>query len=107
MKALELHGRILFEVIWSGNEPEWLGTSLLTSFFATAVDEVLFAAIEGSIKRSTIREAVGCISAIPSQQFSIRPQTLSSTLVPDHDIGLIGRFPSKTLNMTVMSFGKS
>jgi hypothetical protein len=37
MKTPELHGRILFEVIWSGNEPEWLGTSFLTSLFAATV----------------------------------------------------------------------
>ena len=40
MKSLELHGRILFEVIWSRNEPKWLGTSFLTSFFAATVWQV-------------------------------------------------------------------
>jgi hypothetical protein len=37
MKTQELHGRILFEVIWSRNEPKRLGTSFWTSFFAATV----------------------------------------------------------------------
>jgi hypothetical protein len=35
MKTLERHGRILFEVIWSRNEPKRLGTS----FFAATVNQ--------------------------------------------------------------------
>jgi hypothetical protein len=59
------------------------------------------------LRRSTISESAGRISAFPAQQFCIRSQRLSSTAVPEHDTGLDGRAPSRTFNMTVMSFGDS
>jgi hypothetical protein len=43
MRTPEPHGRILFEVIWSRNEPKRLGTSFLTSFFAATVCKIMHA----------------------------------------------------------------